>query len=690
MKLIIAEKAIAGERIANILSRKPKKKTIKGIPVFQLTFKNREFLLIPLKGHIQDVDFSPEYKSWQKVDLKKLVDGKIVYINNAKDIVSVLKENSDKVGEVVIATDYDREGEAIGLEALRIIKEKNPKIKVSRAYFSAITEEEILGAFSKLGSLDINLAESANARREIDLIWGAVLSRFLSLTAKRMGSKYLSAGRVQTPTLALVVEREKERQKFKAKKYYQLEALLEKNKTRFKAFHEKTKFDKKSDVEKAKKNSTCKHGRVLEIRVSERRVKKPIPFNTTQYIRAASVLGYSAAKAMFIAERLYMSGFISYPRTDNQTYPKSLDLAKTVKMLSGMFKEAKQLLKKEKLFPSYGKKSADHPPIYPVSLPDLKKLSRDEKKIYELVARRFLATLSEEAVLLSTSVVILLNKEKFIARGLNVKKKGWKAFYPYASTEETTLPMMKEGDSANLKKLVILEKETQPPGRYSQGSLIKLMEDLGLGTKATRHETIQKLIYRNFLVGSGSLEPTPIAMEVISTLEKYSPVITKPKMTSELEKETDLVALGKKKKKEVIKDSKEMLLLALDSLLKNEQKIAKDLREGIRKSKFLGKCPKCKKGDLRVLRNKRGNRFIACNRYPDCKTTFPLPQKGLLQFTDKLCNVCNHPVVRIMWKGRRGFTMCINPDCKTKDKWKAKIKARQEKESKESKEEKRK
>ena len=377
-----------------------------------------------------------------------------------------------------------------------MIQTGNPKIEVLRAFFSSMTEEEINEAFSNLSKLDFSLADSADARREIDLIWGAVLTRFLSLSSGRFGKDFLSAGRVQSPVLALIVDREKERMKFKREKYFEVEALLEKDKVNFKALHEKGRLSDKKEAERIA-SLKAKEAVVKSVKKTIKTLPKPVPFNTTDFLRAATAIGFSASVAMNTAETLYQKGLTSYPRTDNQVYPQSLNLKNIlIKLSNGSFKEKiSELLKQKTLMPSAGKKTKDHPPIYPVDIPKVA-LTEQEKRIYDLIVSRFLATLANDAKAESVNVVLLIESEKFIARGLTYIDLGWKKYYPYSKTEESVLPSLKDGDKANVKKIDLLEKETKPPARFSQGSLIQLMAKNNLGTKATRHEIISKLFFK--------------------------------------------------------------------------------------------------------------------------------------------------------------------------------------------------
>ncbi len=675
MILIIAEKAIAGRRIASLLADSAiKEHRSHNAPFFEFTKNGKEHIVVPLRGHIFNVDFPKNFAPWIGTDLKKLVNARIEYIEVEKGIIALLKEFASKAEMVVMATDSDREGESIALEALECLKEKNKSLEVKRANFSAITKEDIERAFSRLGALDLNFADSANARREIDLVWGAVLTRFLSLVSGRLGKQFLSAGRVQSPTLALIVDREKEIIAFKAKPYWEIQAEFKKEK-KFTAIHKLGRIWEKEKALKImeKKDS---HGIVAKVKKQEKEIQKPLPFNTTEFLRAAAGIGFSVGRAMSIAENLYQRGIISYPRTDNTVYPASLDFKKILNSLltvGKFFNDVKKILSQKKIIPSRGKKATkDHPPIHPVSVPK-EELSTEQWRIYELVCRRFFATLSEPAIVESMSVEILMNGEPFIARGQRFIKKGWKEFYPYLKSVEVVLPELSEGDRVKLLRLELLEKETKPPARYSQGSLIKLMEKNNLGTKSTRHETIQKLYSRRYISGRKAITPNRIAFAVIDSLEKYDGIIIKPKMTAELEREMDLIAAGKKKKPEVVNDSRKMLTKAIAVLMEKKDKIGSALREALRQDNQFFSCTRKECDGLLVMRRSSFSkkRFLGCSNYPECTVTYPLPQNGSVKRTDKECPYCGKPMIRV--SGRRySFEMCIDPNCKSKDKWKKK------------------
>jgi len=675
MNVIIAEKAIAGRRIAEILSHgSAREHREKGATFFVFERGNEKFQVVPLRGHIMGVDFPKRFAPWLGTDLVKLVNAEILYIGKEKEIISLLKSRASDFSRVIFATDSDREGESIALEALTCLRAGSKNLEVKRANFSAITPEEIEKAFSGLNELDYNFADSADARREIDLVWGAVLTRFLSLVSGRLGKEFLSAGRVQSPTLALIVEREKEILAFKVKPYWEIQATFEKNEKKFQALHKKGRFWEKSKAEEAfsKKADT---GIVQGVSRKEKRLARPLPFNTTSFLRAATAIGFSAAKAMSLAETLYQRGLISYPRTDNTVFHASISMRKILESLlrvEEFYPVVEKLLSKKKLVPSRGKKATkDHPPIHPVGVPK-EKLSPLEWRIYELVCRRFFAVLSEDALVESLNVQIELAGEPYVATGQRFIEWGWKKVYPYSKASEVILPLLSKGDRVKLVDLKLLSKETKPPARYSQGTLIKAMAEKNLGTKSTRHETIQKLYSRKYIEGYKAITPNRIAFAVIEALEKYDGLIVKPKMTAELEKEMDEIAAGKKQKKAVVEDSRKMLLEALGQLLKNKEEIGKTMRSALMKDREKFECTRdgCD-GMLVVRRGRSGKRFLGCTNYPGCTETYPLPQKGTITAQEKKCPVCGKPMIRVKTR-RYSYTMCIDPNCKSKEEWRKK------------------
>ncbi len=676
MRLIIAEKDKAAARIAEILDKGVQVIKEGKLRVYKIRLGGEEAIVLPLAGHIVDVEFNNDFSSWKNTNLYDIIDSSFVYRPSRMDIARVLRKYGKMADRLTVATDFDREGEAIGREAVSIIRRVNPNVKVDRARFSAITDEEITNAFKEenLYELDEALADSADARREIDLVWGAVLTRFISLASNMLGKNFLSVGRVQTPTLALIVNREKEIKKFVPEKFWVVNALLEKAGAKFKALHKREKFkDKEKAFAVKQKTVHSKEGVVKSVDLRKRKQSRPVPFNTNEFLRAAASLGVSPVKAIQIAENLYMSGYVSYPRTDNTVYPSSINLKEIVsKFLKSEFSEEAKTLLQGKLIPSRGKmRTTDHPPIHPTGVAKKSKLDSQSWKIYELIVRRFFATLAEDAQVASTRVEIDINGEGFVAKGQTIVKRGWLEFYPYSKVKEEELPGMNKGDVVQVISVDVVEKETQPPNRYTPASLLKEMEKLGLGTKSTRPAIIQKLINRSYISGKKNYQPSDIAFRVVDSLEKHARDITLPDMTAKLEKEMEKISAGDILKSSVVIDSKTLLRKALSELEANKEVIGADIKEGAKldriKARMIGKC-KCG-GELVIRRSRKtGKRFVACNRYPDCKEIYPLPQKGKVVPTGKTCPKCGTPVVRIYTK-RGSYEMCLDPNCETKKDW---------------------
>jgi DNA topoisomerase-1 len=663
MHLIIAEKHDAAKRIAQILAgTKPRSQRVAGIEAFRFDDK----VVLGLSGHIVGVDYPPGYNNWQKVDCKDLIRAEIVVRPIQKKIITALQSLGKEAERITIATDYDREGELIGVEALKIAKEANPGLKADRVRYSAITKEEIQKAFQSSGKVDFDLAASGEARQIIDLVWGAALTRYISLTSGRLGKEFLSVGRVQSPTLALIVDREREIQSFQARPYWEIYADLEKE---LRVQHAKGRIWDKADVDRIIER-LGPEGIVRSIEKKTRIDKPPAPFDTTGFIAAASGLGFSAANAMRIAEWLYINGFISYPRTDNTVYPPSIDLrALTSLFTRGAFaKEAERLLQ-GRMVPTRGRRSTtDHPPIYPTAPAEQSELKDEQWRIYELVVRRFFATLAEQCVWEATSIKVDIGPEPFRASGARLIEPGWRYYYPYSKAEEHLLPELKEGERLKVLGQVVEAKETQPPARYGQGKLIKLMDELGLGTKSTRHDIISKLYARAYVQGN-PMRPTNTAYAVVDTLQKYAPTITKPEMTQTLERDMTRISERKIKEDEVIEESRVMLSSVFNELTENKTCIGQSLKDGLRTDKIVGTCEKCG-SELLIRRGHRGSRFIGCSGYPECRFTLPLPRFGTVVVTDKICDKHGMNHIRIINKGKRPWDLGC-PHCNFLE-WQAK------------------
>jgi DNA topoisomerase I len=670
MRLIVSEKANAAKKIAQFLAEGPVKEgKHRSVPHHTFTWKGEECVSVGLKGHVLNPEYPEEYSNWQKVEPSELIDAEILKSVSEKGVANAVKSLAKKAGKVVIATDFDREGELIGVEALSLVFEANPRLvdHVERSRFSALTKGEVTRAFDDLVEVSRELADAGEARQDIDLIWGATLTRWVSRATKRYGSAFLSVGRVQSPTLVLIAERERERRAFLSEPYWELEATLKNGGGPFAVRHAHGRFKEEAEARKAFENLTDA-ATLTEVRQKSATRPPPTPFNTTGFLTAAASLGIGPSRAARIAEDLYTDGYISYPRTDNTVYPRSLDLREILgylKRVEGAGPYAEKLLAGGKLSPTRGKKeTTDHPPIYPTGYAFRKALRDDRWKIYQLVVRRFLATLSGPAKTLRTTLRFESGGEPLTTSGTVVTEEGWLGVYLYGRRADEELPALEEGDEVEVVGAEVLSKETQPPGRYGQGRLITVMEDLGLGTKATRPNIIQNLYDRGY-VHDDPLIPTEKGIAVAQALKDFASEIASHEMTAELERSMDAISEGKISKDSVVDESRDVLRRVYENLTESEQEFADIVWNGIRGDETLGKCPESGH-NLIIRRNRKsGKRFVGCEGYPECRVTYPLPQKGTIIPMGTRCDACGSPEIKVLG-GKRPWVTCINMDCPKK------------------------
>ncbi len=670
MRLIISEKANAAKKISQFLADGPVKDgKHRSIPHHTFTWNGEECISLGLKGHVMNLEYPEEYSNWQKVEPSALIDAEIQKTVSEKGVAEAIRALAKKADRVIVATDFDREGELIGVEALDVVFEANPALvdHVERSRFSALTKGEVERAFNELVEVSRELAAAGEARQDIDLIWGATLTRWVSRATKRYGSAFLSVGRVQSPTLALIAERERERRAFVPEPYWELDATLQNGSGPFPVRHETERFWDEAAARTAHGN-LADTARVAEVRQKSATRQPPTPFSTTVFLSAAANLGLSPSRAARIAEDLYTEGYISYPRTDNAVYPKSLDLRETIGNLTkveGAGEYAQELLGREKLSPTRGKKeTTDHPPIYPTGYAPKSALRDDQWKVYQLVVRRFLATLSDPAKTLRTTLRFGSGGETLTTGGTVVTEEGWLGVYPYSRRSDEELPRLEEGQEVRVLETGVTGKETQPPGRYGQGRLIQIMEDLGLGTKATRPGIIQNLYDRGYVHGD-PLIPTETGIAVAQALGDFASEIATHEMTAELESSMDSISEGEVGKESVVDESRDVLRRVYEHLENSQDEFADIVRAGIREDSVLGPCKKCGK-NLTVRRAKKsGKRFAGCEGYPECDQTYSLPPRGEIIPLGTLCEGCGAPEIKVVG-GRRPWITCIDMSCPKK------------------------
>jgi DNA topoisomerase I len=686
MRLIVTEKNNSAKKIADILSGgKAKADSTYKVPYYTWSADGGEQMAIGLKGHVVNPSFPEGYSDWQRTDLHDLIDADLVKEPTDKNVLRAIRKVAKDATSVVIATDYDREGELIGLEALEAILEVKPELQgdVERSRYSALTKEEIERAFSDLDELSYDLANAGAARQNIDLIWGATLTRAVSLATRRFGSNFLSVGRVQSPTLSLIVERELERRAHVPKPYWEVFAQFKHPDGSFEAHHAADRFWEKREAEAALAG-TRSPGVVKEVTSRRSLRKPPAPFNTTAFTTEASNrLGITPKRAMQLAEDLYMDGFISYPRTDNTVYPRSLPARELVISLVRIPElEVAAFLLEGELKPTRGRKeTTDHPPIYPTQAVHPGALDGPKRRVYELIARRFLATFAPPMAIESTRADIEAGSEPYFVRGSVVTDPGFAAIYVYARSGDEEIPKLTQRQELELDgDPWAVDKETQPPPRISQGKLVELMEERGLGTKATRPDIIQKLYDRGYVYGNPPA-PSATGIAMYQAFHEYVPRMATPEMTAELEQDMDEIAAGRISKEEVLEISREMLHSTTAAVEDQREDLAKVIWAGMDEDRILGPCKVCEEAGrtqedgspnmLRMIRaRKSGKRFVGCQGWnpddePDsCDQTFPLPQRGDIYRLEERCSICGQtPRVKVIPPRGRPWDLCLNEEC---------------------------
>jgi DNA topoisomerase-1 len=675
MELIITEKPKAAERIANALADgKVSKGKIGKAPHYKFKKGKKDVVVGCTVGHIYglaeknkgkwtypvfDVEWKPIYE----------IDKSASFV---RTYVTALKRLAKDADTFTIACDYDIEGEVIGLNVLRFIcKQKDAR----RMKFSTLTKPDLTKAYDNASPhIDWGQAKAGETRHELDWYYGINLSRALTSAIKSAGMfKILSSGRVQGPALKIIVDKEKDILKFKPKPYWQIELKGKVKKGLISAWHEKDKFWERPEAKAIVDKVKGKHGFIKSVEKRRTEQSPPYPFDlTTLQTEAYRCFGITPKKTLDIAQELYTSGLISYPRTSSQKLPRAIGHSKIINNLSKQKHYSslcKKLLAKKTIVPREGSKTDPaHPAIFPTGLVP-KGLGKRGQSIYDLIVKRFLACFAQPAVKENVVVKISVSHEIFVAKGSVTIDKGWYAFYaPYVKSKDEELPETREKENVSVKKVVLHKKQTQPPKRFTQASIVRELEKRNLGTKATRASIVDTLFKRGYITGK-AIEATKLGFAAVKTLGKYSPKMLDERLTRHFEVEMEQVRENKKKPQDVLEEAKELLKNMLKEFKNKEEKIGKGLMEATietrKRESLVGICPVCEEGELNIRRGKFG-RFIACSKYPDCKTTFSIPNTGMVKTSEEKCKECHHPLIKMIRRAKKPQKVCINPECPSK------------------------
>ena len=683
--LILCEKPSAAERVAKALDEggKPKKKVLERVPHYEAKRDGKRLVIVPALGHLYTVapevvdrnvfpvfDFKwvPRYRAERKAE-------------ETRTWIEVISRLSDEAEEYVLATDYDIEGATLGYTILKYACGNKDK-EAKRMKFSTLTTEELKKSYGELSDhIEFPTVWAGVCRHFLDALYGINLSRAMTVAAKRWSGKYatLSTGRVQGPTLKFLVNREKKINSFVPTPYWSIAAKVRIDGSTYEVEYERVVIETRSEAEHIVDECKGKKGKIAKIEVRKFRQNPPVPFDLgTLQSEAYGLFKYTPRRTANIAQRLYLDALISYPRTSSQKLPPSINYREVLESLSRepeYRRLAGKLLSQEELVPREGKKhDPAHPAVYPTgNLPE-RTLSGPERRIWDLVVRRFMSAFGRPALKQSMKVTLTVNDNSFYLRGRQVLEDGWMVFYrPFIRADEVILPPLEEEQEVEFEQVRCEDKFTKPPARYNPSSLLRKMDDEGIGTKATRAGTIDTLYNRGY-VSEERVVVSDLGFGVTDVLDRYCPEIISVSFTRELEQNMEEIQNGNEKMENVLDKAVNRLKPLLTELKKHQEPLGEELSEAVRKARMqqriVGDCPVCGTGKLVILHSRRtGKRFLGCTNYFKgvCRTSFPLPQKGTVKPARRSCRSCSYPMIQFRMKGKRPWTFCIKPDCPSKE-----------------------
>ena len=629
-------------------------------------FLGKGFSVGATMGHIADLP-----KSKLGVDIKKHFEPQYEPIAKKQDVIDKIIGLSRKAKKVYIATDPDREGEAIAAHIADIIRKnvKNKKISLSRIAFHEITKEALEEAMANPREIDKNLVNAQIARRVLDRIVGYKLSPLLWKKVRRG----LSAGRVQTVAVRLIVEKEEEIEKFKPQEYWEISCLVKSKNAKANTEEfvvQLTKVnDKKAEIKNKKKADKIvgelNEASYLVSDIQKREVvKKPLaPFTTSTMSQAAArIMGWSAKRTMNIAQTLYEEGLITYHRTDSTNLAKSA----VEKLRSYIGKEygEKYLSGEVKIYKTASKSAQEaHEAIRPTSVSAKfeignSKVAADAKRLYDLVWKQYVACQMADGIYDETRIEVEAKAKEtrylLSATGLIMKFEGWKILYNKQS-EDVKLPEVDKGEALQLIKVLPEQKFTMPPARYTEAMLIKTLEKLGIGRPSTYAPIISTIQIRQYVEKKeGKFFATPVGIAVNNFLIPNFENVFDCGFTAKMEDSLDEIANGKAKWKHEL----EIFYTPFEKILNKVESKAKRVK--IATEKLGKKCPLCKKGEL-VIRIGRFGKFVSCSLFPECKFTDKYIEKINMK-----CPECKtgEVIIKKSFKGRNFFGCSRYPECK--------------------------
>ncbi len=668
--LMVAEKPNVAQRLAEALGDYETEEN-RGVTNYRLDTEHGDVIIAPSVGHIFSLEQSDGEWTYPVFDIEWVPSFESDDGNNyMKKYYNNLRDKGEEADRYINACDFDIEGSVIGERAITLAADGSRE-KTKRMKFSTLTTGDLQDAFDSLNDFDEGQTEAGLTRHILDWYYGINISRALMLAVRSQDRfQKLSTGRVQGPTLKILADREREIQAFDPDPYWQV--VIHTN--GIEATHEEDRFWEEDEADDVVSTCSGEDATVAAVDRNRYTHKPPVPFNLTGLQREAqSQFNISPGRTQEIAQSLYEDSLISYPRTESQKLPPKIgyeQILSKLKQQDDYEDKAETVLDMDDLYTQQGGgDDPAHPAIHPTGVAP-NGLSDDEEKIYDLVVKRFFAVFGEAAVRETLNLTFDVNGELFEAQGKRTVERNWFDLYePYVNAKTIELPDVEEGQELPVEELEKLDKETQPPNRYSQAGIVSELEDRNLGTKATRSQTVDRLYDRGY-IDNAPIEVTDIGLAVIEALEDHCPDIVSEELTRQFEEEMQAIRDEEMERDDVLTEARDTLTGILDTFEEQEDAIGAALVDAIdlhrKKERELGPCDQCDDGTLRII--KKNGKFVGCTNYPDCENTYPLTN-GKIESTGEVCDTCHTPIIKVIRKGKRPFEMCLDPDCPTKDDW---------------------
>lgn len=672
--LVIAEKPTAARKIAAALDATghPVERSLApGVAYLDITLfdTGRRAAVCSAAGHLYNLEPARGTRGYPVFDFtwSPVKKGTRKYITTMQRVASDLRPR-----DYVVATDYDTEGSVIGYTALAMACKVSPGPTTRRMRFSTLTVTDIRAAWASMApGLDCKRVEAGIARHHVDAMFGVNFSRALTAAVKAGGTfKILSIGRVQGPTLCEVFSREQARARHVPEPYWTLTARGNARGATFDVTCVPSRFGEESAARAVVEACRGMDAIVQGAGTRDREKAPPPPFNLPGLQQEASRLfTFKPSLTLKLAEKLYLDALISYPRTESEIIPPSIDhVALLGKLASGEHAATvSAILARGKVQPSKGSKTDDaHPPILPTGdVPRPDSLSRNEKRLLDLITRRFLALFGPPATWRETRYDLAAAGHAFTVTCGSMTCEGWMACYPASKPALRDDPGLSTGDRVRLDAIDVTKELTRPPPGYSDMSLVRWMEREAIGTKSTRAAIVDVLKKRGYIEGD-PFSMTPLGNEVVSIFMKHAPDVVSVDLTRELEKQVDAILAGNGSLAAVRASTRAVLAPKLAALKATEATIGKTLgglvKEEHAKRVAIGTCPSCKQHVLVIVRTRAKKRSIMCEGRFDktCDVVLPVIQTGTLKPTRKVCQACGFPVVMHVAARKKPWFFCIN------------------------------